>query len=322
MNANTTKDDNGYRYGKVAVLMGGNSAERVISLETGRAVHAALCRKGVDAHALDARDDVIERLLEGKFDRVFIALHGRGGEDGVIQGALDTLAIPYTGSGVLGSALAMDKVRTKYIWQQHGLTTPDFMEVGSEQELQKAAEQIGLPLMVKPIHEGSSCGASKLASMVDIKSAWRTANQYNDGVMVERWVNGDEYTAAILGQTVLPLIRLQTPHVFYDYQAKYEVDSTQYICPCGLDVTVEEAIKVIVLKAFNTVGASGWGRVDLFVDDAGAVWLIEVNTVPGMTSHSLVPMAAKQAGLAFDDLVLGILDSSMQQHFEVEKATA
>lgn len=322
MNTNNTKDNNRYRYGKVAVLMGGSSAERVISLETGRAVHAALCREGVDAHALDAGDDVIERLLEGKFDRVFIALHGRGGEDGVIQGALDTLVIPYTGSGVLGSALAMDKVRTKYIWQQHGLTTPDFMEVGSEQELQKAAEQIGLPLMVKPVHEGSSCGASKVASMADIKSAWRTANQYNDGVMVERWVNGDEYTAAILGQTVFPLIRLQTPHVFYDYQAKYEVDSTQYICPCGLDAAEEEAIKVIVLKAFNTVAASGWGRVDLFVDSAGVVWLIEVNTVPGMTSHSLVPMAAKQAGLAFDDLVLAILDSSMQQHIGAETATA
>lgn len=302
--------------------MGGSSSERVISLETGRAVHAALCRKGVDAHALDARDDVIARLLEGKFDRAFIALHGRGGEDGVIQGALDTLAIPYTGSGVLGSALAMDKVRTKYIWQQHGLTTPEFMEVGSEQELQKAAEQIGLPLMVKPVHEGSSCGASKVTSVADIKSAWRAATQYNDGVMAERWVNGDEYTAAILGQTVFPLIRLQTPRVFYDYQAKYEADSTQFICPCGLDKAKEDAIMLIALRAFNTVAASGWGRVDLFVDAAGVVWLIEVNTVPGMTSHSLVPMAAKQAGLAFDDLVLGILDSSMQQQIEVETATA
>jgi D-alanine-D-alanine ligase len=322
MKANNTNDSNRHRYGKVAVLMGGNSAERVISLETGRAVHAALCRRGVDAYALDARDEVTNQLQAGKFDRVFIALHGRGGEDGVIQGALETLNIPYTGSGVLGSALAMDKVRSKYIWQQHGLQTPAFMEVRSEQELHKAAEQIGLPLMVKPIHEGSSYGASKVVEMDDIKNAWRTANQYNDGILAESWVIGREYTAAILGQEALPLIRLETPRVFYDYEAKYEVDSTQYFCPCGLDQDREEAVKAVALQAFEAVAASGWGRVDLFVDDAGKIWLIEVNTVPGMTSHSLVPMAAKQAGLEFDDLVLRILDSSMQERIEAETATA
>lgn len=322
MNSKKTTDGKQNQYGKVAVLMGGSSAERVISLETGRAVHAALCRRAVDAYALDARDDVIEKLLEGNFDRAFVALHGRGGEDGVIQGVLETLQIPYTGSGVLGSALTMDKILTKNIWQQHGLTTPVFMEVGSEQELQEAAERIGLPLMVKPIHEGSSCGASKVESMNDIKNAWRTANQYDDGVLAERWVHGREYTAAILGQEVLPLIRLETPHVFYDYQAKYEVDSTKYICPCGLESEREEEIKVSVLKAFNVVAASGWGRVDLFIDDDDEMWLIEVNTIPGMTSHSLVPMAAKQAGIEFDDLVIRILDTSMQEQFEAETATA
>ena len=240
----------------------------------------------------------------------------------MIQGALDTLDIPYTGSGVLGSALAMDKVRSKIIWQQRGLLTPDYMEVHSEQELRKAADKIGLPLMVKPIHEGSSCGASKVKVKEDIKNAWRTAIQYEDGVMAERWADGSEYTAAILGQEVLPLILLQTPHEFYDYEAKYEVDSTKYICPCGLDVDQEESVKAISLQAFNAVGASGWGRVDLFVNHSGEVYLIEVNTVPGMTSHSLVPMAAKQIGLEFDDLVLRILDSSLEQRFEAEKATA
>ncbi|MFT5132024.1 MAG: D-alanine-D-alanine ligase, partial [Gammaproteobacteria bacterium] len=241
---------------------------------------------------------------------------------GVIQGALDTLSIPYTGSGVLGSALAMDKVRSKIIWQQHGLLTPEFMEVHSEQDLRLAVEKIGLPMMVKPVHEGSSCGASKLTEVADIKNAWRIANQFEDGVMAESWVNGDEYTAAILGQQVLPLILLKTPHEFYDYQAKYEVDTTQYICPCGLDEKREKAISAIALRAFNVVGASGWGRVDLFVDQVGNVNLIEVNTVPGMTSHSLVPMAARQAGLEFDDLVLRILDTSCVQLVAEETATA
>jgi D-alanine-D-alanine ligase len=216
----------------------------------------------------------------------------------------------------------MDKIRTKDIWQQHGLMTPAFMQVSSEQELQDAAEKIGFPLMVKPVHEGSSCGASKVESRADIKNAWRTANQFNDGVLAEQWVHGREYTAAILGQEVLPLIRLETPHQFYDYQAKYEVDSTKYICPCGLDSEQEEAVKQDVLRAFNIVAASGWGRVDLFIDESNEVSLIEVNTVPGMTSHSLVPMAAKQAGIDFDDLVLRILDTSMQAQFEAETATA
>ena len=315
-------ESNALRYGKVAVLMGGNSAERVISLETGRAVHAALNRSGIDAVALDARDDITEKLLAGNFDRVFIALHGRGGEDGVIQGALETLGLPYTGSGVLGSALAMDKVRSKHIWKQQGLTTADFMEVNSEQELAIAVEKIGLPLMVKPVHEGSSCGASKLGEVADISKAWRIADQFEDGVLAERWIEGDEYTVGILGQQTLPMILLKTPHEFYDYRAKYEVESTQYICPCGLDAEREEEIKSIALQAFNNVGASGWGRVDLIVDNDGAVNLIEVNTIPGMTGHSLVPMAAKQAGIEFDELVLRILESSCEIHSVKESASA
>jgi len=322
MSDNSTQDINGRRYGKVAVLMGGSSAERVISLETGRAVHAALRRCGVNAHALDARDGVVQALLERKFDRVFIALHGRGGEDGVIQGALQTLAIPYTGSNVLGSALAMDKVRSKTIWQQNKLATAEFMEVYNEEELYMAAERIGLPLMVKPVHEGSSCGASKVVEIADIKNARCMANRFEDGVMAESWINADEYTAAILGQQVLPLIRLETPRVFYDYKAKYEVNSTKYICPCGLDIEQEEDVKAVALKAFNLVGASGWGRVDLFIDDKQKVWLIEANTVPGMTGHSLVPMAAQQAGIEFDDLVLRILDTSMNAQVKAKTAIA
>jgi len=315
-------ESNAHQYGKVAVLMGGNSAERIISLETGRAVHAALNRSGIDAVALDTRDNITEKLLAGNFDRVFIALHGRGGEDGVLQGALDTLALPYTGSGVLGSALAMDKVRSKYIWKQQGLKTPDFMEVNSEQDLVMAVDKIGLPMMVKPVHEGSSCGASKLSETADISKAWRIAGQFEDSVLAERWIDGDEYTAGILGQQVLPLILLKTPHEFYDYRAKYEVESTEYICPCGLDLDREDEIKSIALQAFNNVGASGWGRVDLIVDDSGEVNLIEVNTIPGMTGHSLVPMAAKQAGIEFDELVLRILGSSCEVHAVEESASA
>ncbi len=309
-------------YGKVAVLMGGASAERVISLETGRAVYEALCRKGIDAVSIDARDGVIQKLIEGNFDRAFIALHGRGGEDGVIQGALETLGIPYTGSGVAGSALAMDKIRSKRTWAQMGMPTPDFMLIESEQDLHDAVDNLGLPLMVKPVHEGSSCGASKLSARENIQGVWRTANQFQDDVLAERWIHGGEYTVAILGQRALPAIKLETPREFYDYQAKYELDSTQYICPCGLDETKEAELRALALDAFNAVGAQGWGRVDMFIADSGDFQIIEVNTVPGMTSHSLVPMAAKQAGIEFDELVVQILDSSFQQEQLMKSATA
>ena len=302
--------------------MGGNSAERVISLETGRAVHAALCRKGIDAVQLDARENVITELQRQDIDRAFNALHGRGGEDGVIQGVLDTLSIPYTGSGVLGSALAMDKIRSKQIWRQMGLSTPDYCLVESEKDIHAAIEKIGVPLMVKPVHEGSSCGASKVSGIDDVKGAWHVASQYQDSVMAERWIEGLEYTAGILAGNCLPIIRLQTPHEFYDYSAKYEVNSTQYIYPCGLNEAEEQRVREIAVDAFNALGASGWGRVDLFIDNQGQVQLLEVNTVPGMTSHSLVPMAAAHAGLEFDDLVLSILDTSLERQYQSETAIA
>ncbi|NKB38916.1 MAG: D-alanine--D-alanine ligase [Gammaproteobacteria bacterium] len=302
--------------------MGGDSAERVISLETGRAVHAALCRKGVNALAIDAKDDVIGQLKGKKIDRVFNALHGRGGEDGVIQGVLESLSLPYTGSGVLGSALAMDKIRSKRLWREMGLSTSDFLELESETDLYNAARKIGLPLMVKPVHEGSSCGASKVNSLEDVSKAWQLASQFQDSVMAEKWINGVEYTIGILDQQVLPIIKLQTPHEFYDYQAKYEVDSTEYICPCGLTEEDEKRVQDIAMRAFIAIGASGWGRVDLFIDEAEQVQLLEVNTVPGMTGHSLVPMAAKQVGLEFDDLVLKILDTSVNRRVNRETAVA
>jgi D-alanine-D-alanine ligase len=299
-------------FGKVAVLMGGTSAEREVSLETGNAVFTALKRRKIDAHAIDAKDAFIERLISEGFDRVFIALHGRRGEDGVIQGALETIDLPYTGSGVLGSALAMDKVRTKWIWQRQGVPTPDFVLLRRESDLASVAGEIGLPVMVKPVHEGSSCGASKVSRAEDLAQAWREARALDADVMAERWIDGAEYTASILGNRVLPLIRLETPREFYDYEAKYLSDTTRYICPCGLDAAGEQRIAGQALAGFDAVGATGWGRVDLIVDRAGDPWFIEVNTIPGMTSHSLVPMAAKQAGIEFDELVVRILETSMK----------
>lgn len=306
----TNRESKISEYGKVAVLMGGNSAERDISLESGQAVLAALHRKGVDAHSIDVGADVLHEIKSGDYDRVFIALHGRGGEDGTMQGGLDTLNLPYTGSDVLGSALAMDKCRSKRIWQNIGIPTPDFIELEDDTDLQGVCDSLGLPLMVKPVREGSSFGASKVTKSDQIVTAWQEARQYDDRVMAECWIDGPEYTVPILQNEILPLIRLETPRVFYDYQAKYEDKSTQYICPCGLDVDKEKAIGKLALDAFMVLGASGWGRVDLMMDMNGQPWLIEVNTVPGMTSHSLVPMAAKQAGIGFDDLVLRILDTS------------
>lgn len=296
-------------FGKVAVLMGGQSAEREISLQSGRAVLAALLRRGVDAHEVDAGPDVLQLLDEDGFERAFIMLHGRGGEDGVIQGALDRVGLPYTGSGVLGSALGMDKYRTKLLWRGAGLPTPEFVLMTQDGHLKDAAE-MGFPLMIKPAHEGSSIGMSKVTDREELKTAWHDARVYDGDVLAERWIEGEEYTAAILGDRVLPLIRLETPRTFYDYEAKYQADSTRYHCPCGLDLQREEILQALALRAFEAVGASGWGRVDLMLDAASQAWLIEINTVPGMTDHSLVPMAAKQAGIEFDELVMRILLSS------------
>jgi D-alanine-D-alanine ligase len=300
-------------FGKVAVLLGGDSAERDISLQTGRAVLDALLARGVDAHPVDTGEQPLTCLLEEGFDRAFIALHGRGGEDGVIQGALETLGIPYTGSGVLGSALAMDKVRCKRLWQNLGIPTPAFIEIESASDLDAIPEKLGLPVIVKPVHEGSSCGAAKVTEPGGLQSAWEASRQLDDRVMAECWITGGEYTAAILGETVLPMIRLETPREFYDYEAKYLAEDTQYLCPCGLPEARERELGEMMLQAFRAIDASGWGRADFMLDEAGQPWLIEVNTIPGMTSHSLVPMAARQAGMDFNDLVVRILETSLSR---------
>ncbi len=297
-------------FGKVAVLIGGTSAEREVSLKSGNAVLAALKRQGVDAHAIDTADN-LNALCDSKFDRAFIVLHGRGGEDGTIQGLLESLGIPYTGTPVLGSALAMDKYRTKMLWQAMGLATPECIPVTNEAELQKAAEKLGLPLMIKPALEGSSVGISKVNHIDELNTAWKNASQYNCLVIAERYITGLEYTAAILDNKVLPFIRLETPHDFYDYNAKYSDDTeTSYLVPCGLG-DVEQGLHDMMMQAFLSVSAKGWGRVDFLMDSEGQAWLIEVNTVPGMTDHSLVPMAAKEAGINFDQLVLRILATSV-----------
>lgn len=297
--------------GRVAVLLGGTSAEREISLKSGHAVHAALLEAGVEAYTLDTADKgALQRLETEGFDRVFIALHGRGGEDGVIQGALETLGLPYTGSGVLGSALGMDKTRTKQIWQSAGIPTPEFTVVREADDVSRAQQSLRFPVIVKPAHEGSSIGMNRVEAPEQLPEAWQQAAQFDSDVLVERWIEGEEYTAALLGEQALPLIKLETPHSFYDYAAKYTADSTRYLCPCGLPADKETALQQQAQAAFAAVAASGWGRVDLMLDAHGQTWFIEVNTVPGMTDHSLVPMAAKVAGIDFAELVLRILEGS------------
>jgi len=298
------------RFGKVALLMGGQAAEREISLKSGRAVHEALQRLGVDVEPIDPDATLLERLRTGGYDRAFIILHGRGGEDGQIQGALETIGLPYTGSGVLGSALGMDKYRCKLAWAGCGLPTADFVLLRDETDL-KAAAELGFPLMIKPVHEGSSIGMARVESVEGLERAWRAAAEFDSLVLAERWIQGMELTCAILGHEALPTIRLETPHAFYDYEAKYSADSTRYHCPSGLDAEVEARLRALALEAFDVVGASGWGRVDLMLDGAGQPFLLEINTVPGMTDHSLVPMAARVAGIDFDDLVRRILETSL-----------
>ena len=298
-------------FGKVAVLMGGWSAEREVSLNSGNAVLTALQSQGVDAHGIDADRNIHRRLETESFDRVFNIMHGRGGEDGVIQGLLELMQIPYTGSGVLGSALAMDKLLTKQLWHGIGLPSPDYRILQTEQDCIQAVEDLGLPLMIKPVLEGSSIGMSKVIDRADIVAAWQQARECEGTVIAEAFVNGEEYTAAILGERVLPMIRLETPRDFYDYKAKYDDDSTRYHCPCGLSETRELELAGLMLDAFKAVHAEGWGRVDFMLDEQSRPWLIEVNTVPGMTDHSLVPMAAKQAGLDFNALVVEILRGTL-----------
>ncbi|MFV2055604.1 MAG: D-alanine--D-alanine ligase [Thiohalomonadales bacterium] len=295
------------KFGKVAVILGGTSAEREVSLNSGHAIVKALLTCGVDAHAVDAGKDIISVLERDAYDRVFIALHGRGGEDGTLQGALELMGIPYTGSGVLGCAISMDKLRTKQLWQGVGLPTPEFRLITSEKSLLQAVNDMSYPLMLKPSLEGSSLGISKISNVDDIQHAWDNASSFGCDVIAEAWVEGKEYTASILGEQCFPIIRLETPNEIYDYAAKYEVDTTGYFCPSGLDEESERKYRQLSLQAFRAVGASGWGRVDFICDKDGKPWLIEVNTVPGMTDHSLVPMAAKAEGLDFGQLVTKIL---------------
>jgi D-alanine-D-alanine ligase len=298
-------------FGRVAVLMGGRSAEREVSLKSGRAVHVALIQRGVDAHAIDVGEDVLPQLMQGRFDRVFIALHGRGGEDGVIQGALETLGLPYTGSGVLGSALGMDKLRCKWLWRSIGLAVPEFVVLDDGGNPSELIAKLGLPLMIKPSREGSSLGVSKVTEASQFGAAIAAARALDDCVLAERFIQGREYTCAILGRDALPAIRIETPRAFYDYEAKYFADDTRYLCPCGLEPAREQELQHLALRAFDALDCRGWGRVDFMVDSQGRPWLIEVNTVPGMTDHSLVPMAARQAGIAFDELVWRILEASL-----------
>ena len=300
------------RFGKVAVLMGGTSAEREVSLNSGQAVLDGLLRRGVDAHAVDITTAKgIVDLYQDNYARAFIVLHGRGGEDGRIQGALQTLGIPYTGSGVMGSAIAMDKYRTKLMWGGAGLPTPDYQLLRNPSDL-KLAAALGFPLMIKPANEGSSIGMSRVTTATELDKAWRVAREYDPIVIAERWITGSEYTVSILGSEALPVIRLETPNEFYDYAAKYQSNETGYHIPSGLDPVGEQQAQALALEAFDTVGASGWGRVDMMIDEAGGVWLIEINTVPGMTDHSLVPMAAKAHGISFDDLVWNILQQTLE----------
>ena len=298
------------QFGHVAVMMGGSAAEREVSLRSGAAVYEALKRKGVNAIAIDVTGSPIEALAGLKVDRVFNIIHGRGGEDGVLQGVLEVLGIPYTGSGVMASALSMDKLRTKLCWQGYGLVTPKWCLLQDEADLDDCIAKLGFPVIVKPAQEGSSIGMSKASNRDELVKALNVAAKYGCDVYAEAWVTGKEYTVAVLDGAALPVIRLETPHAFYDYEAKYQATTTQYHCPCGLNPDQEQLIKDLAVTACKVVGVKGWGRVDVFIDDAGQYQLIEVNTVPGMTDHSLVPMAARQAGMDFEELVWRILETS------------
>ena len=297
-------------FGKVAVLMGGRSAERPVSLKSGAMVLAALKKKGVDARAFDPKERGLEDLIRERFDRVFVILHGRYGEDGTIQGALELLGIPYTGSGVLASALAMDKWRTKLVWQSSGIPTPRSELLTRDGDMQAVATRLGLPIMVKPANEGSSIGMTKVKSARDLAEAHALAANYDRVVIAETFVDGVELTAGILGDKPLPLIKLETPREFYDYEAKYQANDTRYLIPCGLPPDAERIVQDEALFAFQALGCRGWGRVDVMLDRSGKPYFLEVNTSPGMTDHSLVPMAARHAGLSFEDLCLRILELS------------
>lgn len=297
-------------FGKVAVLMGGRSAEREVSLMSGRAVLDALCRQGIDAHAFDPAERPLEDLVKHGFARAHIALHGRFGEDGTVQGALELMGVPYTGSGVLASALGMDKWRTKLVWQAVGVSTPRCALLDASSDFPAVARELGLPLIVKPAREGSTIGLSKVTAASDLRAAYERAAQHDSLVLAEEFIDGVEVTVGILGDQPLPLVRIQPASELYDYQAKYFSDETKYFCPSGLPAEQESAIQNQALLAYRVVGCQGWGRVDVIVQRSGRPYFLEVNTSPGMTGHSLVPMAAKQAGISFDELVRRILQTS------------
>ncbi|MCK9388580.1 MAG: D-alanine--D-alanine ligase [Sulfuritalea sp.] len=297
-------------FGKVAVMMGGKSAEREVSLKSGAAVLAALRSSGVDAHSFDPRDKALEALHGEGFKRVFIALHGRGGEDGTLQGALDLLDIPYTGSGVLASALAMDKWRTKLIWQASGLPVPDYAVLDAASDFAAVEARLGLPLFVKPANEGSSIGISKVKQAGGLRAAYEQAACFDSCVIAEKYLGGGEFTVGILAGQALPVIRIVPATEFYDYEAKYLRDDTEYRIPSGLGEAREAEMRDMALRAFAALGGRGWGRMDLMLDDAGRCYCLEANTAPGMTNHSLVPMAARAAGIPFEQLVLKLLEEA------------
>ena len=300
----------GRDFGKVAVLLGGKSAEREVSLMSGTAVLEALLRQSVDAHAFDTGQRSLTDLAGEQFDCAFVALHGRYGEDGTVQGALDLMGVPYTGSGVMACALAMDKWRAKLVWRASGIPTPRFEMLSAETNFVAAADSLGLPLIVKPAREGSSFGLTKVSSATDVAGAYREAAKHDSIVLAEQFVDGPELTTSILDDEALPLVRIEAPGGNYDYDAKYFSDETQYFCPAGVDTGLEDRVKRISVDAFRILGCKGWGRVDVMIDADGEPWVLEANTVPGMTGHSLVPMAAKVAGLSFDQLVIRILEAA------------
>ncbi len=297
-------------FGRVAVLFGGDSSEREISLLTGRAVLDALRLRGVDAHPFDPRDQPLSQLIEQRFTRVWIALHGPGGEDGTLQGALEYLGVPYTGSGVMGSAIGMDKLRSKRLALAAGVPTADFVVLRGEADFELALERLALPLIVKPATQGSSVGMTKVEQAADLPAAFAAAAQLESLVFAEAWLPGPEYTVAILQEAALPSIRIETPRTFYDYEAKYFADDTRYFCPAGLGAASEAHLQSLALAAFAAAGASGWGRADFMMDRSARPLLLEINTVPGMTSHSLVPMAARAVGMDFAELAWRVLETS------------
>jgi D-alanine-D-alanine ligase len=298
------------KFGKVAVLFGGRSAEREVSLKSGAAVLAALKKNGVNAHAFDPADRPLQALADENFDRVFIALHGRYGEDGTVQGALELMGIPYTGSGVMASAIAMDKWRCKLIWQAANLPVPEYEALSEPSDWNALADHLDLPLFVKPANEGSSVGISKVKTAEELPAAFLEAAKYDKVVLFESNVSGGEYTVAILNGRALPVIKIEPANEFYDYEAKYLRNDTRYLCPCGLGKELENEMQTLALEAFAIIGGVGWGRVDILRGADGKAYLLEINTSPGMTDHSLVPMAAKNAGISFEQLVWQILETA------------